>query len=303
MIQALFEEQMKREGSNQAYSIWTEVEETSPNLALEHAKIVRDAATLRNIEAAGARAVQIANDPDAMGDVNAALAKARQALENVTTGAGSIQPASSILPAVIDTISRLANGQEMPGIPTRFDCLDTILQGLKRGDLTILAARPAMGKTALALNIARNVLSMDRNVAIFSVEMTGEQLLLRMLAAETAIDSLRLQSGDLSEEEWVFLLEAANNLAESGLYLDDKSFTVADLLHQARQLHREVGLDLVIVDYLQLLDGGALAAKGNRQQEISQISRALKRMARELNIPVLALSQLSRAVESMRGIG
>jgi replicative DNA helicase len=172
-----------------------------------------------------------------------------------------------------------------------------ILGGLNRSDLIILAARPAMGKTslqnAIALTAARRH---GKRVAMFNLEMSGEQLVQRMISAETRIDSQRLRRGDLQEHEWPIFMEAIGRLSETRIFIDDTpSITPNQLRTKCRRLYAEHGLDLIMIDYLQLMQ--AERSTNNRVQEISEISRALKGLARELDVPVLALAQLSRAVE------
>jgi replicative DNA helicase len=178
--------------------------------------------------------------------------------------------------------------------------LDQILGGLQRSDLIILAARPAMGKTAMCLNIADNATRKHGGrVAFFSLEMSKDQLVQRQLSMITGVDSHRLRLGKIYEQEWPMLLEAANELANTKLYIDDTpGASVNDIRTKARRLYAEDGLDLIIVDYLQLMVGAGGQKGQNREQEISYISRSLKLLARELNVPIIALSQLSRAVES-----
>ncbi len=184
-------------------------------------------------------------------------------------------------------------------MPTGFKLLDKMLGGLQKSDLVILAARPGMGKTSLAISLAQNAArKYGKRVAVFSLEMSNEQLVQRMLAAETGIDSQRLRLGDIQgEDEWHRLMEAAGALSEAPIYIDDTpAVSTLELRTKARRLYAEHDLDLVVVDYLQLMNSSRRSE--NRVQEISEISRGLKGLARELNIPVLALSQLSRAVES-----
>jgi replicative DNA helicase len=186
------------------------------------------------------------------------------------------------------------------GLPTEFHDFDQLTAGLQPSDLIIVAARPGMGKTSFALNIARNVGIRSRQprdaVAIFSLEMSKEQLALRMLCAEARIDSSRLRRGYLDKNEWGRLVNGANDLSELPIFIDDSpGLTALDIRAKARRLQAEHGLSLIIVDYLQLLRGRGRVE--NRQQEISEISRSLKALAKELKVPVMALSQLSRAVE------
>lgn len=184
---------------------------------------------------------------------------------------------------------------ERSRIMTGFRNLDNKLQGLRGGDLVILAARPSMGKTSMALNISQNV-SKGKNVAIFSLEMSKEQLTDRLVCAAMGIDSWKLQKGELTDDEFARIGDALSQLSTSHIYIDDSaSMTLLEIKSKCRRLKIESGLDMVMVDYLQLIQGNNPM---NRVQEISDISRGLKSLARELNIPIIALSQLSRAVES-----
>ena len=180
------------------------------------------------------------------------------------------------------------------GVPTGFVDLDKITGGLQASDLVILAARPSMGKSSLALNIAHSAAVKSHNtVGIFSLEMSAEQLVQRLLSMEAQIDSQRLRTGYIADDEWGRLNEALGSLSEIPIYIEDSAnITIAEMRSKARRLHMERGLDLIIVDYLQLMSG---RNQENRVQEISEISRALKGLARDLHLPVLALSQLSRA--------
>ncbi len=189
------------------------------------------------------------------------------------------------------------------GIPTGFKDLDNILAGLQRSDLFILAARPSMGKTALALNLAHNVaVKAGQPVLLFSLEMSKEQLVDRLLAAEAGVDAWNLRTGNLNDTDFEKIGQAMGTLSEAQIYIDDSpGITVSDLRTKARREAHQRPIGLVIVDYLQLMSGGAKFGGGdfgNRVQEISEISRGLKGIARELNVPVVALSQLSRSVES-----
>ncbi len=187
------------------------------------------------------------------------------------------------------------------GVPTGFKDLDNILAGLQRSDLFILAARPSMGKTALALNLAHNVaVKANLPVLLFSLEMSKEQLVDRMLAMESGVDAWALRTGNLTDADFEKIGHAMGTLSEAQIFIDDSpSITVSDLRTKARREAHQRELGLVIVDYLQLMSGGSrYSGEGNRVQEISEISRGLKGIARELNVPILALSQLSRSVES-----
>jgi replicative DNA helicase len=187
------------------------------------------------------------------------------------------------------------------GIPTGFRDLDNILAGFQRSDLIILAARPSMGKTALSLNFAHNVaVKGGYPVVMFSLEMSKEQLVDRLLASEAGVDAWNLRTGNLTDADFEKLGHAMGSLSEAQMYIDDTpGITVSDLRTKARREAHRRELGLIIVDYLQLMSGGSkFAGEGNRVQEISEISRGLKSIARELNVPVIALSQLSRSVEN-----
>lgn len=187
------------------------------------------------------------------------------------------------------------------GIPTGFKDLDGILAGFQRSDLIILAARPSMGKTALALNLAHNVATKaGEAVLLFSLEMSKEQLVDRMLAMESGVDAWALRTGNLSDQDFEKISHAMGTLSEAQIYIDDTpGITVSDMRTKARREAHKHPLGLIIVDYLQLMSGGArFSGDSNRVQEITEISRGLKGLARELNVPMIALSQLSRSVES-----
>ena len=185
------------------------------------------------------------------------------------------------------------------GLPTGFMDLDRQTAGFQRSDMILIAARPSMGKTALALNIAEHlVMHENKCIAIFSLEMSKEQLMNRLLAMESRVDSQKIRTGTLSDQEWGDLIEAAGAIGESRLILDDTpAITAQELRSKCRRYKMEFGLEMIMIDYLQLMTGSGGRAGESRQQEISDISRALKAVARELDVPVIALSQLSRAVE------
>lgn len=207
-----------------------------------------------------------------------------------------------IVPTNLEKIEEAAKQEdEITGIPSGFIDLDHMTNGWQRSDLIILAARPAMGKTALCLNMAANA-AIDYNypVAIFSLEMSKEQLVMRMLAAAARIDQKRLRTGQLNPDEWGAFLQKIGPLTSAPIYIDDTpAITIRELRAKARRLQsREGDLGLILVDYLQLMGGSGNSE--NRQQEVSEISRSLKALARELNVPIIALSQLSRTVEQTK---
>ena len=184
------------------------------------------------------------------------------------------------------------------GIPTGFIDLDYRTSGMQKSDLVLVAARPSMGKTAFVLNMAQYMaFECNKTVAIFSLEMSSEQLVNRLLAMEARIDAQKLRNGSLEDQDWESLLESAGTVAKSNLIIDDRASSLAEIRSKCRKFKLEHNLDIVIIDYLQLMSSGGGRASDSRQQEISDISRGLKRMARELDVPVVALSQLSRAVE------
>jgi replicative DNA helicase len=203
-----------------------------------------------------------------------------------------------VLMEVFEKVEFLYSNKGGPtGIPSGFIDLDKMTAGFQRSDLIIVAARPSVGKTAFALNIAQNVgVRAKETVAIFSLEMGAAQLVQRMVCAEANVDATRMRTGNLEGDDWEKLTMAIGALAEANIYIDDSpSVTVADIRAKCRRLKQERGLGMILIDYLQLIHG---RGKGdNRQQEVSEISRTLKQIARELNVPVIALSQLSRGVE------
>ncbi len=215
-----------------------------------------------------------------------------------------LRPIRSVLESYYDRIEYLQQHQgEIIGIPTGLTDLDKLLGGLQRSDVIVMAGRPGMGKTSLALSIAlQSARRWQKRVAVFSLEMSDEQLVQRLVSAETGIDSQRLRLGSIKADEWPNFYQAMQLLSETSVFIDDTpAISVMELRAKARRLHAEHGLDLLIVDYLQLMRGGAGDgghSHENRQQEISYISRSIKGLARELNIPILAISQLNRSVES-----
>lgn len=210
----------------------------------------------------------------------------------------NIKPLSHLL---VKTFEKIVHAHNNPGViigvPTGFYDLDKMSGGLKKSDLIILAARPSMGKTALALNIATAAASRGKVTLIFSLEMSRTQLMQRMLSANSQIPATKIQMGLLSDDDWDNILSSVVEMGEWPLYIDDTAgISLTDLKMEARRIKREHGLDLVVVDYIQLMQGSK-EYRGNRVQEVSELSRGLKALARELDVPVLALSQLSRAVE------
>ena len=259
--------------------------------------VERTAVLRRLIGAAGQIAALAYEDSD---DVDETVDRAEQLIFGVSERRvrRDLTPVSKIMHNVVDRIDFLHRHQgDVLGVPTGFTKLDKLLGGFQRSDLVILAARPSVGKTSLALNFALNAARRFRKViGFFSLEMSAEQIVQRLLSMETGIDQQRLRMGEIKEDEWDMLMRAAAELSETMLYIDDTpAMSAIELRTKARRLQAEHGLDLVVVDYLQLMRGDTRSE--NRVQEISYISRSLKSLARELEAPLIALSQLSRAVE------
>ena len=202
-----------------------------------------------------------------------------------------------LLETLSDLEEKYASDGDITGLPTGFRDLDNMTSGFQDSDLVIIAARPSMGKTALALNIAQHVaLNHDKNVGVFSLEMSKSQLMQRVLCSEAKVNNHRLRTGNLADDDWDKITKVSNEIANSGLHIDDTpSLSVMEAKAKARRLKASEGLDILFIDYLQLMEGAGDA--NSRQQEIAKISRSLKNLARELDIPVVALSQLNRAVE------
>lgn len=265
-----------------------------------HAQIVKEKSELRHlIDAATEIASAAYEATDDVKDIMDDAEKKILAVAANQTG-GAFEPIRNI---VIDTVGRVETLYEnqggLTGISTGFCDLDRDTSGLQKSDLILVAARPSMGKTAFTLNIATYAALHGHTVAFFSLEMSKEQLVQRMLCSEGGIDSQRLRTGQLEDADWDRLINTADRISKASIYIDDTAgINVMDLRSKARRLKAEHGLDLIVIDYLQLMQGRARSSSDNRQQEISEISRSLKALARELDVPVVALSQLSRSVES-----
>lgn len=267
---------------------------------IHHAKIVREKSELRHlIDAATQIAGAAYEDNDTVENIMDSAEKQILAVAN-RQGGSTFEPLKDILIRTFEHINVLYESQGgITGLSTGFKDLDALTTGLQPSDLILVAARPSMGKTAFTLNIAAHVGLSGHSVAFFSLEMSKEQLMQRMLCSEGGLDSQRLRTGQLDDEEWSRLVETADRLNKAPIYIDDTAgITVMELRSKARRLKAEHGLDLVVIDYLQLMQGRSSRNSDNRQQEISEISRSLKALARELGVPVIALSQLSRSVES-----
>jgi len=266
--------------------------------APHYAKIVHDKASLRRlIEKSNAIVKRCFEE---RGNADDVIDFAESAIFEITENKSqqAFSPLSKLILGNIETLEEnQGNRSLVTGVPTGFRHLDNLTSGLQNADLIILAARPSMGKTALALNMARNA-AVDASipVAIFSLEMSKEQLSLRMLCSEARIDSSRLRGGFFSMEDWHRLTDAAGILSEAPIYIDDSaSLTAMEIRAKARRLKMDKNIGLIIIDYLQLMQGRASAER--RDLEISEISRSLKALAKELELPVLALSQLNRMLE------
>ena len=263
-----------------------------------YAKIVKEKAILCNLIGTATDILNKSYDTGA--DVDNVLDEAEQAIFEISEN--KIRPAffpiKDLIKDSFKTIERLYERKELvTGIPTGFEKIDELTSGLQKSDLVIIAGRPSMGKTALALNIARYAaLEAGIPVAIFSLEMAREQLAIRLLSSEARVDSLRIRRGFLGETDWPKLTTAAGRLSDAPIFIDDTpAIMVLEMKAKARRLTAEAGLGLIILDYLQLMRSGG--NKGSREQEISEISRSLKALAKELNVPVVAISQLNRRVE------
>ena len=263
-----------------------------------YSKIVKEKAILRGLIGTATEILNKSYDTGA--EVDQVLDEAEHAIFEISEN--KIRPAFFAIKDLIKdsfkTIEKLFERKDLiTGVPTGFDKIDDITSGLQNSDLIIIAGRPSMGKTAFALNIAQyTAIRLQIPVAIFSLEMAKEQLALRMLASEAKVDSQRLRKGFLGEMDWPKLTTAAGNLSEAPIFIDDTpAITVLEMKAKARRLKAETGLGLIILDYLQLMRSGGY--KESREQEISEISRSLKALAKELRVPVIALSQLNRKVE------
>ena len=277
-----------------------EITPTSANV-MEYVAIVRDKALLRGVAQAAAEITALVQE--GVGEAGDILEAAEQKIYAIRRGrsAQSMATIQVVLQEVMEHLAELSaqGGKTLPGLSTGFSAVDGKINGLNKSDLLLLAARPGMGKTSMALNVALNAAKESgQTVAVFSLEMSRDQLVTRLLASEGLIENTRLISGDLRESDWVKIAEGASSLSRLDIRIDDNPLlTVADMNAKCRRLDN---LCLVIIDYLQLMvsAGGRTYSGENRQQVVSDISRSLKIMAKELNVPVVCLSQLSRGPES-----
>lgn len=285
----------------------TELTETVPAAGNAHyyAELVQNKAILRGLILAAEDIAELGySDPESLDETLDVAEKKVYEVTN-TNSAQKFKTIGSSLTEAWERFEHLSENQdEKRGVPTGFNALDNVLAGFQKSDLIILAARPSMGKTTFALDLARNAALLHKaSVGIFSLEMSDQQLVDRMLAAEAGVDSWKLRTGRLSsDQEFEAVQSAMAKLGEAPIHIDDQPGTnILQMRSSARRLKNEHGLDLLIVDYLQLIHPTSTKASDSMVQQITEISRSLKLLARELDVPVLALSQLSRAVEQRGG--
>jgi replicative DNA helicase len=272
---------------------------------VSYAQIIQKKATLRRLISAANNILELGYHEEK--EVNDVLDKAEQSVFSVSQAfmKEKFTPIQDVLSGAFDRIDKLHREKgKLRGLPTGYGDLDNLLAGFQKSDLIILAARPSVGKTSFALDIARNVaIKTNKAVGIFSLEMSKEQLVDRLICAQAGVGLWKMRTGKLSEnsDDFPRIGQAMSELSESKIYIDDFANTnIMELRTKARRLQMEHGLDMIIIDYLQLMEGsGKKSSSDNRVNEIAEITRALKGIAKELDIPVLALSQLSRAVESI----
>lgn len=270
-----------------------------------HARIISQKHILRELIRISADTMRDAYDDTT--DVFELLDKNEQDLFAVTSGnlKRNYEPMSELIQGAIAQIeSAKSKGDGVSGIPTGFVQLDKLTSGWQRSDMIIVAARPAMGKTAFVLSMARNIaVEHKKAVAVFSLEMSSTQLVTRLIASESGISSEKLRKGDLNDSEFAVLHQHISRLTNAPIFIDDTpGLNIFELRAKCRRLKSQHNVELIIIDYLQLMTAGAEGSKGgNREQEISQISRSIKSIAKELDVPIIALSQLSRAVETRGG--
>ncbi len=265
----------------------------------EYIRIIKNKSLARRIIKAGE---EIASDGyDGQAGIDEVLEKAEKKILDITRSRtdSDFKPGSEVFESAVKKIEAIeAAGSAITGVKTRFTQLDQMTAGLQRSDMIILAARPSMGKSALALNIALNSAMVSSGAcAIFSLEMPCEQLANRMLSAKAKVDGQKIRKGTLNEAEWIKLKEAEQELKRQKIFFDDTpGIKISDMHAKCRKLKEDYGLYLIIIDYIQLIQSTSKAE--SRQQEVSDISRKIKAMARELDVPIIALSQLSRSVEA-----
>jgi len=286
------------ESGGQAY-LMTLVNQTPSSLNIEsYAHIVEETSIRRRMLAAANEMAKLAYKEDK--DLNTIISSAEKSIFNLSERRSrrDMQPIQSVVSEFYERVSQVSQrSEEIFGVPTGLYDLDRLLGGLQKSDLLIIAGRPSSGKTGFLLTVAKNAAIKHRkHVAIFSLEMSNEQLVQRMIAQETGINTQKLRSGKIEPDHWDLFVQAAEVLSNAHIHLDDTpALTPIQMLTKCRRLDLEQPIDLVLVDYIQLMSGDARSE--NRVQEVSYISRSLKAIARELKVPVLAAAQLSRAVE------
>ncbi len=278
-----------------------ELQEDIPSIGLvvQHAKIVKDKAILRDLIHSAADIITTCYNQD-INEIDSVLDLAEKQIFQISN---NLSPTTFVqldilLKKTFQNLAKVKSSREgVTGIPSGFAKFDEMTSGMQNGDLLILAARPSMGKTALALNFALNAWHSGSSIGIFSLEMSSEQLVLRMLSAEAQIPYQKIRNAMVSSEEWMDLTNTAASLAEAKIYIDDSpGLNILELRAKARKLKAQCNIGFLVIDYLQLISSSQ--RHENRTQEISAISRSLKALAKELGIPILALSQLSRSLES-----
>jgi replicative DNA helicase len=266
---------------------------------IAYAEIVRERAIMRQLLNVSSDISSAVYEPEGRSTVELLDYAERSifAISEQGTRGGGFQPLTKLLSGAVDRIDKLYQSDSpISGLPTGFTDLDDMTSGLQSADLIIVAGRPSMGKTSLAMNIAENVAMKKLPVAIFSMEMPGEQLAMRMLASMSRINTHKVRTGKLSDDDWPRITSTMSLLAQAPIFIDDTpGLTPMELRTRARRLKREHGLELVLVDYLQMMQ--LFEGNENRATEISNITRALKNLAKELNVPLIAMSQLNRSLE------
>jgi len=277
------------------------LQEEVPNLGMlvQHAEIIKEKAVLRSLINSATEIITNCYSQDEK-SINTVLDEAEKTIFSISQkrASNSFVQLNIWLKKTFQHLSDIkSHAKGITGIATSFKKLDLMTSGFQNGDFIVAAGRPSMGKTALALSIAAHVAQNNHAVGIFSLEMAAEQLILRLLASESGISHHRIRNATISSDEWIELTNTAGSLAEKKIFIDDTSMqTILDVRAKARKLKAEHNVQLIVIDYLQLLYGSK--RHENRHQEVSEISRSLKALAKELNIPIVALAQLSRAVDS-----
>ncbi len=280
------------------------VQETpSASNIVAYAKIVHERSVLRRLIEVGGSIAHSAYDTEGR-DTSELIDHAEQQVFQIAElgrrQVAGLRPLREFMPATIDRLDLLFNStDEITGLSTGFEKLDHMTSGLQAGDLVVIAGRPSMGKTSFAINIAEYAaLSRGQHSAIFSMEMSAESLAMRLVSSIGRVDQSNLRNGTFADEDWPRINQAVEQMTRAPLYIDETpALTPTELRSRARRMKREHGLDLVVVDYLQLMQGSGKASSENRTAEISEISRSLKALAKEMECPVIALSQLNRSVE------